>query len=244
MIGKHPSLISQMEKDDVRVPQELAARLAEEYEINLNWFFTGSLPGMSRLSVAEEEPSYAAFSDAGLLAEMKRRLSQPRGCEHPEAQVLVVDHPERFEELEGQERYRAVPFLGGAIAAGAGRIVEEEIEGYVVIHESVLDHPQRTVAVRIAGESMAPVYLPRSIVAVDLTQRDPARLLGQEVCARTGSDDEAAIKVLTEACPDGIVLESYNPAYAPIEVSHLEVEEPIIGQVVWAWQDRRRPSGQ
>ena len=87
---------------------------------------------------------------------------------------------------------------------------------------------------------MSPGLTDGSIVAVDTRVRDLEKTRGKIVCART-AQNEVVIKRLRLREPY-LLLYSDHPdqeKYSPIVVDLREVEEPIIGQVVWAWVDLR-----
>ena len=158
-------------------------------------------------------------------------------------QPVVVAGEDELEELyrlEGHDKYYAVPYLEDAAAAGRGLIMEEDIEGYCLVHSRVATQPDALRCVRIEGQSMSPGLTDGSIVAVDTRMRDLEKTRGKIVCARTG-DDGVVIKRLRVREPY-LLLYSDHPdqeKYSPIVVDLREVEDPIIGQVVWAWVDLR-----
>ncbi|HUT75735.1 MAG TPA: hypothetical protein VM221_12980, partial [Armatimonadota bacterium] len=75
-----------------------------------------------------------AAPTAVLLAELDRRIEvAQRQQDDP---VIFTDDLDAFEQTEGAHRFRAVPFLAGRAAAGSGLVVDEdEVQGYVVVHE-------------------------------------------------------------------------------------------------------------
>jgi SOS-response transcriptional repressor LexA len=94
--------------------------------------------------------------------------------------------------------------------------------------------------VRIAGQSMAPTLTDGSIVAVDITPLPLRAVEGKVVCSRTG-EGAVVIKRL-RVRGHYVLLFSDNDdqrAYPPIVVDLRELDEPVIGQVIWAWVDLR-----
>jgi SOS-response transcriptional repressor LexA len=142
--------------------------------------------------------------------------------------------------MEGEDQYYAVPYLRDPAAAGAGLIMEDQVEGYCIIHKRVAPHPETLRCVRIDGESMAPTLTDGSIVAVDITPLPLRAMEGKIVCSRTG-EGTVVIKRLRLRGHYALLF-SDNPderAYPPIVVDLRELDEPVIGQVIWAWVDLR-----
>jgi len=230
---------------------DLVARLCETYGVNPTWLLTGR----GAMFPAQEPAAGGApsgLSSDALVRELLDRLAQAarpasggrpaskRPAGPPPRIITMVDNRRAFEEMEGAERFRAIPYMRDAAAAGRGRIVEDDVKGYVVVHERVAARPENLVAVQVAGDSMLPTLTDGSIVAIDVTQNSPAALRGRIVCARTESD-EVVIKRLGAVGAD-LVLTSDNPdqlEYPPISIRPESVENPIIGQVVWGWVDLR-----
>jgi transcriptional regulator with XRE-family HTH domain len=159
------------------------------------------------------------------------------------ARPAILTSPRELKELqsrEGADRYYAVPYLRDAAAAGAGLIMEDQVEGYCVIHQRVAPHPETIRCVRIRGDSMAPTLTDGSIVAVDTTPIPLRNLEGRVVCSRTA---ETAVVIKRLRLRDHYaLLFSDNPdqqAFPPIVVDLRELEEPVIGQITWAWVDLR-----
>ncbi len=156
---------------------------------------------------------------------------------------VITTSPEELKSLhllEGEDQYYAVPYLRDPAAAGAGLIMEDQVEGYCIIHKRVAPRPEALRCVRIAGQSMAPTLTDGSIVAVDITPLPLRAVEGKIVCSRTG---EAAV-VIKRLRLRGhyLLLFSDNDdqrAYPPIVVDLRELDEPVIGQVIWAWVDLR-----
>lgn len=154
--------------------------------------------------------------------------------------VTGEDELEALHRLEGRDKYYAVPYLADAAAAGQGLVMEEDIEGYCLVHARVAGQPEALRCVRIEGDSMEPGLTDGSIVAVDTRVKELEKVRGKIVCARTG-EDGVVIKRLRVREPY-LLLYSDHPdqeKYSPIVVDLREVEDPLIGQVVWAWVDLR-----
>ena len=177
-------------------------------------------------AAAEEPGRYVTHNE--LAQVMGRRWAVART-------PVIVDSRQDLERIEGAEGFHAVPFAEDMAAAGAGRIMEDEIGGYVVIHDSVTPRPDDLVAVRISGDSMATTLPNGAIVGIDTSRRSPEQLMDKIVCART-AEAEVVVKRL-KGYGAHLTLTSDNPTYPSVIVDPHEVADPIIGQVMWAWVD-------
>ena len=156
---------------------------------------------------------------------------------------VITTSPEELKKLnalEGEDQYHAVPYLRDAAAAGAGLIMEDQVEGYCIIHKRVAPHPESVRCVRIAGDSMAPTLTDGSIVAVDITPLPLRAVEGKIVCSRT-VEGAVVIKRLRVRGHYALLFSDNDDqrAYPPIVVDLRELPEPVIGQVIWAWVDLR-----
>ncbi|MFP4029566.1 MAG: helix-turn-helix transcriptional regulator [Candidatus Brocadiia bacterium] len=150
--------------------------------------------------------------------------------------TLVWGDRAKVEQTEALENYRAVPLMGSAAAAGHGRVIDEEIESWAIIHESIVPEGHEVRAVRVEGDSMEPLLPEGTIIAVDCSVNDPASVDGHIALAQR--DSEVVIKWWM--CHDHCVtLESENSTYGAIVLEPGEEEHALIGKVVWAWQDLR-----
>ncbi len=160
----------------------------------------------------------------------------------PEKPTILADDRDlqRLERAEGAEPYYLVPYLRDAASAGTGLIMDEQVAGYCVIHRRVAPNPERLRCVRISGDSMAPTLTDGSIVAVDVTPVPIHVLEGKIVCSRT-VEGGVVIKRLRVRGRYALLFSDNEDrhSYPPIVVDLRELEEPIVGQVVWAWVDLR-----
>lgn len=160
----------------------------------------------------------------------------------PAKPVIVTDRQalKGIRRLEGEDQYYAVPYLRDAAAAGAGLVMEEQVEGYCIIHRRVAPRPETIRCVRISGDSMAPTLTDGSIVAVDITPIPMRALENRIVCSRTG-EGTVVIKRLRIRRPYALLFSDNEDQerHPPLIVDLREVEDPIIGQVIWAWVDLR-----
>lgn len=209
-VGVTQSSIAAYESDSRRPPLPLLLALEHRFRINHEWVLDG-----------------AGERLAGV------RPTRP----------VIVTSPEELDalrRLEGEDRYYAVPYLRDPAAAGAGLVMEEQVEGYCIIHQRVAPHPETIRCVRISGDSMAPTLTDGSIVAVDITPIPLRNLQGRIVCSRT-HESTVVIKRLRVRNHFALLFSDHEDqrAFAPIVLDLRELADPIIGQVIWAWVDLR-----
>ncbi|MHC4788201.1 MAG: XRE family transcriptional regulator [Planctomycetota bacterium] len=156
--------------------------------------------------------------------------------------VIVTSQEElrALRRLEGEDHYYAVPYLRDPAAAGAGLVMEEQVAGYCIIHRRVAPRPETIRCVRISGDSMAPTLTDGSIVAVDITPVPLRNLEGRIVCCRTG-EGAVVIKRLRVRNHFALLFSDNEDqrTFPPIVLDLRELEDPVIGQVIWAWVDLR-----
>ncbi len=209
-IGVTQSTVAAYEADERRPPLPVLLALEHRFRINHEWVLQDA-----------GDPFVSAGATRPIITTSEEEL-------------------EAIRRLEGQDEYYAVPYLRDPAAAGAGLIMEDQVEGYCVIHKRVAPHPEKLRCVRIAGESMAPTLTDGSIVAVDITPLPLRAVEGKVVCSRT-PDGGVVIKRLRVRSHFALLFSDNDDqrAYPPIVIDLREMEEPVIGQVIWAWVDLR-----
>jgi len=217
-LGLPQSTLADYELDKYPVQHDMCLAIEYKFGINHDWILTGK--GERFLASPP----------------------QPAGGPTVRRPIIITDKAEleRLDTLEGRDRYYAVPYMRDAAAAGAGRIVEDDVEGYCIIHERAAPRPQNLCCVRVSGESMAPALTDGSIVAVDVTRLNPRQVEGRIVCAHA-SDDEVVIKRLRLRGRYALLFSDNEDQhkFPPIIVDLEEQKDFLIGQVVWAWVDLR-----
>jgi phage repressor protein C with HTH and peptisase S24 domain len=209
-IGVTQSSIAAYEGGRRSPPLPVALALEHVFRIGQNWLMTGE--GQRFLSGMHKQPTVVTSSAQW------RELTR----------------------IEGEDQYHAVPYLRDAAAAGSGLIMEEQVEGYCIIHKRVAPDPEKIRCVRISGDSMAPTLTDGSIVAVDITPVPLRNLEGRIVCSHT-SDGMVVIKRLRIRSHFALLF-SDNPdqrTFPPLVVDLRELEDPVVGQIIWAWVDLR-----
>lgn len=133
--------------------------------------------------------------------------------------------------------FRAVPLVTGAIAAGSGRIVDEEVEEYALIHVSQIGGRGDLVSVRVdrrMGRSMLPLIQPGAVVVID--RRDKA-ILPNGIYAVRDESGGCTLKRLQWTPPRlWLIPENREEAVTHVEVGDEGPEGRIVGRVVWAYQ--------
>lgn len=130
------------------------------------------------------------------------------------------------------EDFRAVPLVEDAVAAGAARVVSDQIEGWAWVYGPLLGKRKNLVAVRIKGNSMSPVLPDGSVAVVD---RDDRRVVrgGLYVIRLDGG---VTVKYVSRDGAD-LVLVPENREHHEQRVTVREGEaDPIVGRVVWSWR--------
>ena len=234
LVGASTSHINGVIRRGDGMSLDTAQNIAAVLEVDVAWLLEGKGAGPR-----DAEGSLAHMPDGLLVAEVERRIGQARAIPQP---VAFTADPEDVRLLEG-DSYVSIPYAADTAAAGHGRVMEDEVAGYVVAHQRIAPHPDRLCCVQVDGESMLPVLPDGSIVAIDLSQRDPRACIQKIVCART-EDGEIVIKILLGAAGHIVVLNSWNTAdeqfKRSIEIDTQENADWLIGRVVWAWVDLSR----
>lgn len=149
--------------------------------------------------------------------------------------------------------FLAVPLTPPAVAATAGLVPEESVEGWVLVwrHQDSLRFRSNLVAVEILpGElSMAPTLHPGDVALVDRDDRDP-RPAGRIMLVREPHERGKATirRVSTRRLDDDVELIYYSDDSRehPPATYRLgrdfggDISRAIGGSVVWAWSDMTR----
>lgn len=126
-------------------------------------------------------------------------------------------------EVAGAERCATI--LDLAVAAGEGReIWDEPCDRWLELPDDIPSG--RYVALRVAGDSMAPVLGPREVILIQL---DTTPHIDDLIVARL-PDQSHVVKRVALIKESGIELASFNPAYDPIVVPRNP--SPVVGTVI------------
>ena len=168
-------------------------------------------------------------------------LGRPGAKETPAAGPVDVSL-RMVEGLQGpgvvdSSDFRAVPLVGGSIAAGNARIVDEDIEEYALVHISQLTGRADLVAVRVdvrMGRSMMPLIQPGAVVVID--RRDKA-ITPEGIFAVRDESGGCTLKRLQWTPPRlWLVPENRDEPVVHLDLDSEGPEDWIVGRVVWAYQ--------
>lgn len=164
-----------------------------------------------------------------------------------QAHVIDVNHSETPPHAED---YVAAPILG-EVGAGPGIVPEEELQGWFMVHRSVIGGRglHNLVAVEIAARSvsMRPTLNPGDVVLVDKDDisitRDGNIMLVRDPVDHSGMIKRVSIR--EDKTDARITFYSDNASqYPPLVYSLMEDfggewDKAIVGKVIWAWTDMR-----
>lgn len=159
--------------------------------------------------------------------------------------VRCVDHPpeERraptvgllSQVIDSASAAGSAPLLDLAAAAGAGReLWDAECESWIELPRPPELPRGRYVALRISGESMAPLMHSGDVVLVRLGPR----LVRDSVIVARRPDDGYVVKRVGAVRRTAIELRSLNPEFAPVIIPRSE--SLVVGTVVLRWEGSRR----
>lgn len=231
--------------DDVRGPEWNGDALAEmvgrelsrrdsaawAHEPFLEWLGAERRAGAERRLDAAHEAATMRSAGARLRARLLARQCGVRIVETPPPLVAPERRALPSAVLDEAASAGAAPLVDLPAAAGAGRAIwDEPADLWVALPEGV--GPARRVALRIAGESMAPLLRPGDTVLVDL---DAPIARGRVVVARrAGIDDGYLCKRVERVGRREVVLGSIDPAYGALSIPR--DGRLILGTVRVAWR--------
>ena len=207
----------------VTVPAEVLLAFIEQTGANPTWLLNG------------EGPKYRASHDDRLLSELSPVELIRRGLERLEkaSSEVVVVAPENLPGEEASEFVAIGLYPAEALAARA--LDPGRSEGHVLAYRQWLPRPSQTIGIRLTDDAMHPILPAGSIVAIDRSITDPAKLHGQIVAACP--DATPMVRWLDVHGRHIILRPNYNVGrdfpLIPIELD--ERAPVIIGQVVWSW---------
>lgn len=219
LVGITQATLSAMERGQSPVSSEVLYGLAGHApEVDLREILCGS-PAPSRL-------------DAVAVASLVRPVIRP-----------VSDNLSDLPPDGVADAYVAVPLVDGQVAAGPGGVAWESVLSLVWVFKPELGRRKNLVALRVAGDSMAPTIPDQAIIIVDRDSRQPAGNRKGIWALRT-EDGAVQIKRLQRYQPpqDAKQPETWwtfsdnFQDYPPTLVWTGDFEKLIIGQVVWMWR--------
>jgi SOS-response transcriptional repressor LexA len=134
-----------------------------------------------------------------------------------------------FIEALGSD-FQMIPLLKDAVAAGTPRAIDEkEIERKLPMPRKWIPGG-KIIAMRVKGDSMAPIILDGHIVLVDVSERDPKKLIEQMVAAR--EDNGVTIKWLRKDGPLFMLVPQHTSKRHPVRIMKPSDDFAIVGKVV------------
>lgn len=207
----------------VTVPAEVLLDFIEQTGANPLWLLSG------------EGPHYTQYGDERLLAELTPVELIRRGLERLERNSNhVADGEANNHQTDANSDFVSINFY--AMSELAKRPLDgSRVEGHVMACRQWLPNLEATIGVLLPDQAMQPILPAGSIVAVDRSVNEPARLHGRIVAA----------------CPDGVpmirwleisgrhlILRPNQPSrdfpLIPVELDD-QVSSMLLGQVVWSW---------
>jgi hypothetical protein len=213
----------------VTVPAEVLLGFIEQTGVNPTWLLSG------------EGPRYRHAHDDRLLSELTPIELIRRGLEKLErtSNEVVVVAPENLPSAATSEFVAIGLYPLSAIADPV--LDSSRIEGHVLAYRHWLPKPSETIGTRLTDDSMHPILPAGSIVALDRSVTDPAKLHGQIVGACPGG--VPMIRWL-EVHDRLIILRPNHPSkefpLIPVECDD-RGRQAILGQAVWSWSRFSQP---
>lgn len=209
-LGISPTLISKVESGSAPVSGLLKMAIEHAWGINSTWIEKG---------------------EGEMISFRHRAIDIP--------QFDLVDAPGRW--FNGPQRdvrlYWPVPIVSGYVAAGPpAEIFDHEVDDWVatIYHQNWSPHPDKTVCVRVKGDSMTPTILDGGLVAIDLAQRDARQLVRKIAVFR--ADGGVTVKRLFRTDKGLWIARPDNVESTEIyQYDDDEIYEAIVGKVVWWW---------
>jgi SOS-response transcriptional repressor LexA len=161
---------------------------------------------------------------------------QVPGFDKPAADVRRAPQAGRRAKFaRGEDGAVEIPLLKDEAATGTPRQVQEkEFDRVLHFPGSLVPHPDKTVCIRVRGDSMSPVLEDGYIIAIDTAQTDRVRLYDSMVAARD-PEGGVTIKWLRKVGNDEILLAQHTSRrHQPVVLSREgEPGWSIVGKVLW-----------
>ena len=199
----------------VTVPAEVLLGFIEQTGANPLWLLTGRAP---RFRTPTDDLPTDDLTPSQLIRRSLDRLEQ---ASHTEIGADTVSSYVSMDVLAldqvGQDDSGLRPSLGQVLADC-----------------SWIPHPEHTVAARIEDDAMSPILVAGSVVAVDLSVREPSLLVGRMAVVRV--QGRAIVRWLEESGRHVILRANTARAEFPLIPLELRGEghDEVLGQVVWS----------
>ena len=147
---------------------------------------------------------------------------------------IYEDDWDKFSHL-----YRKIPiYESGRLAAGTNGLIfdpYEESSSHLILPHNELGRQMHNLrGLRVGGPSMRPLIPEKSVVVVDMDDRDFYKNRVYAVNFPENGENVAAVKRV-QKWKDGFALVSENPDFPP-ELTELDWGELCVGRVIWVWR--------
>ncbi|MDO8136367.1 MAG: XRE family transcriptional regulator [Candidatus Brocadiales bacterium] len=149
---------------------------------------------------------------------------------------IVAESVARYAEEAGSIIVPLLPDdVAGRIPLEARDVTFYSSEDYCVVPRDWVKDPKSVFCLRTKGSSMEPIIHDKSIVAINMAEKDPQNLYGKIAAVKV--EDGCAIRRIylygeeLHCIPDNPLGPENRPYYFNIS----KVKNPIIGKVVWVW---------
>jgi SOS-response transcriptional repressor LexA len=190
----------------------------------LVWLANDLRQGLSRADRSADEQRAEDFARR-VLSRIAVRRAEKALPRRPLLQRAAAISATVAQSFGAASRERCVTMLDLAVAAGEGReIWDEPCDRWLELPDDVPSG--RYVALRVAGDSMAPVLEPRDVILIQL---DSTPRIDDVIVARL-PDQGHVVKRVASIKDDRIELASFNPGYDPIFISRDPTS--VVGTVI------------
>jgi SOS-response transcriptional repressor LexA len=199
-------------------------QLVYQDEQFLLWLAKDLSSGLSHEERAKDERDAAEFAQRALRRLNVRRAEKALPLRKLRERAASV-RATVAQALGAAATEHCATILDLAVAAGEGReIWDEPCDGWLELPDDIPSG--RYVALRVAGDSMAPLLGPREVILVQL---DAAPRIDDLIVARL-PDQSHVVKRVASMKGGRIELASFNPIYESIFVSGSP--SPVVGTVI------------
>lgn len=193
------------------------------------------------LGLTQAELAQVLGSSQGAITRWERQIDSPPVAVFNLLADLVPDEQRHlWIELAGGEspshdamtaHMRSIPILRDSAAAGTARIIDErEIDFTLLFPPRLLPAGGKLVGFKITGDSMSPILETGYVVLIDITQRDPAKLVDRMVAA--SNEHGVTIKWLRKQDDIYLLVPQNTSPRHPVRVITSHGGWSIVGEVV------------
>jgi phage repressor protein C with HTH and peptisase S24 domain len=190
----------------------------------LFWLANDLRTGLDHTQRSKDERDATEFARRAL-TRLKVRLAEKRLPRRKLRERAASINATLAHSIPAANRDRCATILDLAVAAGSGReLWDEPCDRWLELPEDVPSG--RYVALRVAGDSMAPVLGPREVILIEL---DATPRVDDLIVARLPDQSHVVKRVASMKGPT-MELASFNPEYESIFVAR--DPSPVVGTVI------------